>query len=111
MRDLVQARLDEISSEEFVKVMEAQGLAYGRINNTGEVATHPQMEYRHMWVDAVYPDGDKVKVTASPIKLNDDDEENGVKHMALVGEDTYEVLKDYCDEKTLHEIYGEFLDK
>lgn len=108
LEPLVEEALLKIDSDVLCEEMQKRKLVYGRINNTAQVASHPQVQARNMLINAVYSDGTSFRVPACPIKLDQMPEKTSDKASAL-GEDTMDILSKYTDETTLHEIYDSVL--
>lgn len=108
LEPLVQDALSEIEVDKLCEIMEEHKLVYGRVNNMKDVVNHPQIIARHMIVNAVYPDGTKIKVPGCPIKMSGLEEKDDFDTVPM-GYNTMDVLSKYADTATLHDIYDEVL--
>ena len=102
--------LMQYDSKEFSEMMLAHRLPFGPIYNIKQIAESDVMAARDMVVTAKYPTGQTYRVTGNPIKMSDMERQTEFEAYPL-GYHTMEVLKDYVDEQTLHEIFDPVLDE
>ena len=73
-RDSLIAELSAVfltrSYEEWEKLLVANGIPVGSINNIAEVVAHPQVKARNALVDIEHPTAGKVKVVGVPVRLS-----------------------------------------
>lgn len=108
LEEMVQEELLKIDSDTLCEEMQKRKLVYGRINTVKEIVEHPQTLARHMLVNATYPGGTTFKVPGCPVKMSDLEEADDYS-VADLGENTIEILSQYCSTATLHEIYDPVL--
>jgi itaconate CoA-transferase len=94
-RDEVEGAVAEaVSSWPHVSLEEAldrQGIPWGRLNETADVAVHPQLEATEGWRQVELPHGDCVRVVAGPFSRN---RESGgpAPRVPGLGEHTAEII-------------------
>lgn len=93
----------ELTSDEVCEKLQSVQSVYGRINNYQKVCEHPQVEFRHSFVTASYDNGVQYKVPGNPLLLSGEKRQTEYR-AAELGENTYEVLGEVCDQETLHRI-------
>ena len=94
----------EYTSDEVADMLFKGKCVYGRINDFQAVANHPQVEYRKTIVNASYANGVSFKVPGNPIQMSGMERETEYKTASL-GENTFEVLGEVCDQETLHQLF------
>lgn len=99
-----------MTTEEFCGGLDEQKLAYGLINDVGQVANHPQILARNMIAYVNYPDGSRMMVPASPFNMTGMEKRTEFKASPL-GYDTFSVLSKYVSEEQLHEVYDTVLEQ
>ena len=98
------------SSDEVADMLFKGKCVYGRINNFEDVANHPQVAHRKTIVNATYSNGVSFKVPGNPIWMSDVERELDYK-TADLGQDTFEVLGEVCDQETLHTMFDPIMDR
>lgn len=108
VNELFRNYIGAMTTEEFCNGLDEKKLAYGLINDVGQVANHPQIQARNMIAYVNYPDGSRMMVPASPFHMTG--MEKCTEFTApLLGSDTFSVLSQYVPEEQLHEIYDPVL--
>lgn len=92
-----------LTSDEVCEKLQSVQSIYGRINNYEKIMEHPQVAFRHTFVNATYENGISYSVPGNPLLISGMDRQTDY-HAAKIGENTFEVLGEVCDEKKLHEI-------
>ncbi|MTD53699.1 CaiB/BaiF CoA transferase family protein [Amycolatopsis pithecellobii] len=82
------------SAAELAAALDREGVPWGRLNETADVARHPQLEEGHRWRAVELPSGDSVSVLAPPFPFAG----RGTPRVPALGEHTDEVLKELSDE-------------
>lgn len=98
----------QYTSQEFADMMLAHHLPFGPINTIQQIAESDVMAARDMVVTAKYPSGQTFKVTGNPIKMSGMESQTEY-YAASLGNDTFDVLSQYADLDTLHEIFDPVL--
>src|SRR5690606_37147410 len=65
VEDAVKAAISTWPSGELEAALDRQGIPWGRLNKTADVAQHPQLESRRRWKTVGLPDGRSVSVLES----------------------------------------------
>lgn len=81
------------TKQEWIALLEANGVPCGPINNLDEVFVNPQVDARGMRIDLPHPSGGKVKLVGSPMKLRGTPPQYDMPP-PLLGQHTDEVLRD-----------------
>lgn len=68
--NILQQRLDERTSAEWLDTLEGSGLAYGPINSIGEVFEDPQVQHRDMIMQLNHPTAGEIKLPGMPVKFS-----------------------------------------
>ncbi len=96
-RDILVPMLAEMvrtkTKQEWISLLEANGVPCGPINNLDEVFVNPQVDARGLRFDLPHPSGGKVKLVGSPMKLSGTPAQYGIPP-PLLGQHTDEVLRD-----------------
>jgi formyl-CoA transferase len=96
-RDILVPMLAEMvqtkTKQEWIDLLEKNGVPCGPINNLDEVFVNPQVEARGMRIDLPHPSGGKVKLVGSPMKLSGTPPQYDMPP-PLLGQHTEEVLRD-----------------
>ncbi|MGD9958099.1 CaiB/BaiF CoA transferase family protein [Nocardioides sp.] len=74
--------------------LDRQGIPWGRLNHTPDVAAHPQLEAAQRWRPIDLPHGDTVRVVADPFRTGGADGPGGTPRVPGLGEHTDEVLEE-----------------
>lgn len=98
------------TSEEVAQMLLKGKCVYGKINDFEAVANHPQVAYRKTIVNATYQNGVSFKVPGNPILMSGVERETEYG-AAELGQDTFEVLGEVCDQNRLHEIFDPVMEK
>lgn len=98
------------TSEEVAQMLFKGKCVYGKINDFEAVANHPQVAYRKTIVNATYQNGVSFKVPGNPILMSGVERETEYG-AAELGQDTFEVLGEVCDQNRLHEIFDPVMEK
>lgn len=106
----IQNIFKDIDADEFSKVLREHKLVFSKLNNIKQVVEHPQVAARNMMVKVKYPNGVEYKVPGCPLKMDGYEEETEFSADPL-GYHTIEVMSQYADPATVHEIYDEVLEK
>lgn len=93
----------ELNSDEVCERLQSVQSVYGRINNYKKIMEHPQVAFRHTFVNTTYDNGISYLVPGNPLVISDMERETEY-HAARIGENTFEILGEVCDEARLHEI-------
>jgi crotonobetainyl-CoA:carnitine CoA-transferase CaiB-like acyl-CoA transferase len=86
------------STADLEAALDRKGVPWGRLNNTAEVAAHPQLEASQRWRPVELPDGGSVRVLANPFRSGNDDFRGGMPRVPALGEHTDEILSELSDE-------------
>lgn len=105
---IIQDIFYETDADEFAVKLKEYKLVHSKINNMKDVVEHPQVKARNMMVNVLYPNGVTFKVPGCPIKMSGFEEETAFPAYPL-GYHTIEVMSQYADEKTVHEIYDDVI--
>jgi formyl-CoA transferase len=96
-RDILVPMLAEMvktkTKQEWIDLLEKNGVPCGPINNLDEVFVDPQVKARRMRFDLPHPSGGKVKLVGSPMKLSGTPPQYDMPP-PLLGQHTEEVLRD-----------------
>lgn len=106
----VSAVVAQYDSKELVELLQAEQCVYGLINDLEAVKNHPQVAHRQMFVDAVYPNGVSFQVPGNPMHMSGMEREQSYQ-TALLGADTFDILGEVADEKTLHGIFDPVMEQ
>lgn len=98
------------TSEEVAQMLFKGKCVYGKINDFEAVANHPQVAYRKTIVNATYQNGVSFRVPGNPILMSGVERETEYG-AAELGQDTFEVLGEVCDQNRLHEIFDPVMEK
>jgi len=91
--DILQAALLTRSYEEWEAILMPAGIPVGAINTLDQVAAHPQVQARGVFVDNTHPVAGTVKMVGPPVRMSATP--GAVRTPApLLGEHTAEVLRD-----------------
>lgn len=103
-----QERLNELSSNEALKLLQDVGVPCSRINFLSEVVTDPQVEARKAIVDYQHPVAGVFRGVGAPWRLASDPEDRQARIPApMRGEHGREILTEIgLDEKTISELVG-----
>jgi itaconate CoA-transferase len=77
--------------------LDRHGIPWGRLNQTADVAAHPQLEARQRWRAVELPGGDSVRVLADPFTFDMDDCRGATPRVPALGEHTHEILKELLE--------------
>lgn len=91
----VQERLGLLSAEDVITRLTKADVPYARLNQIGEVLTHPQAQATGRWSEATLPSGRAVRVVTSP--LHRTPEPPGGRRVPALGEHTGEVLDELAE--------------
>lgn len=89
--------------DELAELLQSRHCVYGKINDFAAVADHPQVAFRKVFVNAIFPDGTTFRVPGNPIDMSGVDRQMNYETVPL-GYNTFEVLSEVADERTLHEV-------
>lgn len=86
------------------------GRAPVKANDFAAVKEHPQIRYRQTFVNAEFPNGVVFRVPGNPIRMS------GTEHRmeypaAMLGQHTYEVLREAAEEETLRRLFDPVLEE
>lgn len=81
------------TKQEWIALLETNGVPCGPINNLDEVFVNPQVNARGMRIDLPHPSGGKVKLVGSPMKMSGTPPQYDMPP-PLLGQHTDEVLRD-----------------
>lgn len=70
------AEFKKYSYEELTAMLQSRSCVYGRVNDFSDVAVHPQVAYRHTFIDITCPDGSICPAVAVPFLMNGIPREN-----------------------------------
>ena len=93
----------EHDSQEICDLLQSVQAVYGRINNYETLVNHPQVQHRQTFVNAVYENGVTYSVPGNPLKVSGMERQMEYP-TAKIGQHTFEILGEICDEQELHEI-------
>jgi crotonobetainyl-CoA:carnitine CoA-transferase CaiB-like acyl-CoA transferase len=103
-RDLVEKAVAHAvsawSPAELAAALDGQGIPWGRLNGTADVARHPQLEAGRRWQAVRLPNGDSVRVLAHPFRFTSDDSHGAAPRVPALGEHTDEVLEELARNET-----------
>eukprot|EP00729_Bicosta_minor_P010617 gene10617-10511_t len=68
--EILQAKLRERSSCEWLEVLEGSGLAYGPINEVAQVFDDPQVLHRDMLMQIQHPTAGEIRLPGMPVKFS-----------------------------------------
>lgn len=100
----------KLDSADVVERMQSRKLVYGRINNYESVVNHPQVQYRHTFVNATYPDGTTFKVPGNPMLMSGMERDLDFA-TAPLGNNTIEVLSEVAGKEAVHALMDPVLEK
>lgn len=89
----VQRVFSHMDSHDIIAGLVAKHLPYGRINDYEAVINHPQVKFRHSFVDAVYPNRTTFTVPGNPIRMSGTSLKAAYPIVAL-GMNTVEILSE-----------------
>ena len=81
------------TSAELETALDRAGVPWGRLNQTADVARHPQLETGHRWRPVRLPGGESVSVLAPPFRFAGS-ELRDMPRVPALGEHTVEVLSE-----------------
>jgi crotonobetainyl-CoA:carnitine CoA-transferase CaiB-like acyl-CoA transferase len=81
------------ASAELEAALDRAGIPWGRLNQTADVARHPQLEAGQRWRPVRLPGGETVTVLAPPFRFAGS-EPQGIPRVPALGEHTDDVLDD-----------------
>lgn len=110
VEDEVNRVFSTLESKEVAELLQSVQSIYGHINDYEAVVKHPQVEFRKVFVNAVYPDGTSFKVPGNPMLMSGVEREMNCS-TALLGQNTIEVLEQVADLDTVHKIMDPVLEK
>jgi crotonobetainyl-CoA:carnitine CoA-transferase CaiB-like acyl-CoA transferase len=87
---IIEGMLMTKTAEEWEKIFFDAGVPVGKVNNTAQAISHPQIQTRNMIVTIEQPTGEKWKFAGNPIKLEGNPET--YKPAPDMGADTEEIL-------------------
>jgi glutaryl-CoA transferase len=90
---ILQKIFSERDADDWLGLLEKNGIPCGPIYSVAEVLNHPQVRAREMVVERPHPKLGKVKLTGVPVKLSDTPGE-ATTAPPLLGQHTEEVLRD-----------------
>lgn len=93
----------ELTSDEVCEKLQSVQSVYGRINNYETIVNHPQVQFRGTFINATYENGVTYSVPGNPLIISGMERQQEYS-TAKIGQDTFDILGEVCDEKTLHEI-------
>lgn len=100
---------EKMEDAELCELLEQANIAYGHIKNVEEVANSQQFKARGMKAYVHGPEGGvKIPVTASPIKFSTMEHQTDFTAYPP-GYHTIEIMSQYADEATVHDIYDDVL--
>ena len=70
------------------------GIPWGRLNQTADLAVHPQLEADHRWRPVALPGGDSARVLADPFAIAAERRARGIPRVPALGEHTDEILRE-----------------
>lgn len=100
----------DYTSDEVADILQKHNCVYGKINDFEAVANHPQVAHRQTIVNTTFANGTTFRVPGNPIHMSDMERQLDYP-AATLGQDTFDVLKEVADEKTLHEIFDPVFEK
>ena len=89
----VQRAFSHMDSHDIIAGLVAKHLPYGCINDYEAVSDHPQVKFRHSFVDAVYPNRTTFTVPGNPIRMSGTSPKAAYPIVAL-GMNTVEILSE-----------------
>lgn len=101
---VIQEELLKYEMPELCRILDENGIVYGRINRMDDLMNHPQLAARNMIAKVVYDNGMTIITPGSPIKMSSY-ETPDTFHAAELGQDTVAVLSEIEDEAKLHEMF------
>ncbi len=108
LEELLKGYFMNYTAKEFADMMLEKRLPFGPINSIKQISESDVMAARNMVVTAKYPTGQEFKVTGNPIKMSDMEQDTEYEAVPI-GYNTFEVLSQYEDLDTLHEIFDPVL--
>lgn len=100
----------DYTSDEVADILQKHNCVYGKINDFEAVANHPQVAHRQTIVNTTFANGTTFRVPGNPIHMSDMERQLDYP-AATLGQDTFDVLKEVADEKTLHKIFDPVFEK
>ena len=96
LSDLMQERIKDKTTDEWLKIFVDNGIPCGPINSIDRLFEDPQINYRNMLVEVEQTHMGKVKVAGNPVKLSTvpPEDELPSEPAPQVGEHNVEVLRD-----------------
>lgn len=110
VEEVVAKAVAQYDSDELVKLLQEKQCVYGLINDFEAVKNHAQVAHRQLFVDAVYENGTVFQVPGNPMHMSGMERQMQFD-TALLGEDTFDVLREVADEKTLHAIFDPVMEE
>ncbi|CNF04417.1 L-carnitine dehydratase/bile acid-inducible protein F [Mycobacterium tuberculosis] len=86
------------SSAELAEAFDREGVPWGRLNQTADVARHPQLEEGRRWRAVDLPSGSSASVLAHPFRFARGESDRGTPRVPALGEHTDEVLRELSNE-------------
>ncbi len=93
LEKLILEKMLEKNAVEWIKLLNEAGIPCGPINNMEELFNDPQIKARDMVIEIEHPTVGRLPVVGSPLKLAKTPV-TYLKHPPLVGEHTFEVLRE-----------------
>jgi crotonobetainyl-CoA:carnitine CoA-transferase CaiB-like acyl-CoA transferase len=90
----VAAAVSTWSSGDLEAALDGHGIPWGRLNQTAEVAVHPQLEAAGRWRAVQLPGGDRVRVIADPFHSGETGARCGTPRVPALGEHTDDILRE-----------------
>ena len=110
LTEAVQCAFSNVTSDDVMKKLAAAHLPYGRINDYEAVINHPQVTFRHCFVDAVYPNGTTFTVPGNPLRMSGTNPKKAYPVMPL-GMNTMEVFSEVEKPDVVNQLMKPVLEK
>jgi len=90
------------SPAELAVALDRAGIPWGLLNQTADVARHPQLEAGQRWRVVDLPNGDSVSVLTPPFRFARGELHGDRPRVPALGEHTREVFEELTNEKEVH---------
>jgi crotonobetainyl-CoA:carnitine CoA-transferase CaiB-like acyl-CoA transferase len=104
LTQLIESHFSDKSTAEVVGLLDAAGIANGRLNDAKDLWNHPQLSARDKWREVTLPNQEKIRAVLPPAIFSDVEAQMGP--VPELGEHTESILKELkYDEKQINELF------
>jgi len=93
LREIIERKIKEKSRDEWIEILEKDGVPCGAVNSITEVMQHPQLKHRKTVVNVDYPGVGEIKLFNNPVKFSGF--EISIMRPPRLGEHSEEILKKF----------------